>query len=406
MNARFHLLPALVALACSSSQGALTVVGEQGRPIPVTNISDTFVIPIVVDGVAGTAIVDTGSPIVVFDPSAFSGAGLPSGSGTVAKVGVGTLTVESPTVVGANLVTSPDPSIPIGGSLGCAILCSFAVSLNYRDATVTLGTAALPANVASAGTKVPFSLEGGGSFTVTDVPGNVDFPASRIAVSATVEGHVYAFVVDSGDSFVTLRESIFQGLVADGRGELSGLSTASVGGGSTSSVTRLRSFVVGGEEVDGLVASEDDAVEADLDAVSTEVGHEVDGIVGGSFLRQFYVTVDYPSSTLVLSKYTTGAPTFDSFDRVGMAVTPASSTEGATVSGVETGTNAASLGVSEGDVIVAIDGHALAELGATAIDALLSGPVGSTKSVQFGTASSSLVSMKTVSIGVDDLLPL
>ena len=77
-----------------------------------------------------------------------------------------------------------------------------------------------------------------------------------------------------------------------------------------------------------------------------------------------------------------------------------------TVAYVFSGTDAAAHGVMVGDVIVAIDGQPLAGLGSTAIDVLLSGPVGSTKSVQFGTTGAPTLSMRSVSIAVDDVLPL
>jgi hypothetical protein len=397
---------ALALLSCSSASGGLWISGQQGKPIPATNLVDTLVIPLAANGREGSAIVDTGSPILALDLSAFVEAGLPDGSGTLDTLTLGALTIGHPTVVGANLVTSPDPKIPVGGSLGCEILCSFSLSMNYRDSEVTLGVGAVPANVTVPAARVPFQLEGGGNVTVPGVPGNVVFPASRVSLSATLEGQAYSFVVDTGDSFVTVRESIFATLVADGRAEISGIATSTPGQSSTSSVTRLRSLSVGGESVAGLVASEDSVVEASLDAVAQEVGHPVDGLLGGSFLRQFYVTIDYASSTLTLQRYTVGGPTFDLFDRLGVLITTATATGPAVVSQVFSGTHAEQQGVAVGDQIVAVDGQPLAGLGTTASDELLSGAVGSSKSVQFGAAEARALSMKTVSILVDDILPL
>ncbi len=380
--------------------------GTEGRPIAVTNVVDTLLVPLSVNGVHGTAIVDTGSPVVALDPSVFVGAGLPDGQGTVDDLTVGSLTFTRPSVLGANLISSPDPTITVGGSLGCGVLCDFAVSLDYRAATVTLGTSTPPSDIADPGSSIPFTLGGGGTATITGVPGNVVFPPSRIEVDATIEGVAHAFMVDTGSSFVTLRKTVFAGLIADGRTEIRGIGTATVGQESSSAVTRLRSFSVGDEEIDGLVAASDPSIDDSLDSVGAEVGYEVDGLVGGSFLRQFYVTIDYPNSALRLRRYTTGGPTYDTFDRIGAAVAPAQGTTPATVAQVLTGTDAATQGMAVGDQIVAIDGKPLAALGSTAIDELLSGPVGSSKTVQFGVAKSALLSEKTVFIGVDDILPL
>jgi hypothetical protein len=286
--------------------------------------------------------------------------------------------------------------------MGCGILCMFSVSLNYRDLELTLGTAPVPANVTDPGTNIPFNLEGGLTGTIPGVPGIVTFPPSRVPVTATVEGQTYSLLVDSGSSFVVLRQAAFTALVADGRAQLSGVGTATQSAQSSSSVTRLRSVDVAGAEVDGLVGAQDTNVDATLDEVAAETGHPVDGLLGGSFLVHFYVTVDYPGGTLQLRPYTTGAPTYDIFDRVGIAIDPSSGT----VSEVFSGTDASKKGVAMGDTVVSIDGQTVSGLGLTALSALVSGPVGTTKSVQFGAAASPAVAMKALSIKVDDILPL
>jgi C-terminal processing protease CtpA/Prc len=152
--------------------------------------------------------------------------------------------------------------------------------------------------------------------------------------------------------------------------------------------------------------ADDPALDQTLDEVAAEIGEPIDGLVGGSFLRNFFVTVDYPNTTLRLQRYTKGAPTFDLFDRVGVGINPGTDGTSPSVAGVFAGTDAAKLGVANGDVIVAIDGHPLAKLGPSALNALLAGPLGSTKTVEFGIASSASLSMKTVTLGVDDILAL
>jgi hypothetical protein len=54
--------------------------------------------------------------------------------------------------------------------------------------------------------------------------------------------------------------------------------------------------------------------------------------------------------------------------------------------------------------MVAIDGAPLASLTLTQVEVMLGGAVGSTKSVQFGSAAT--LANQTVSIAVDELLPL
>jgi hypothetical protein len=391
---------ALATAACSSSAGPPGVSGTPGQPISVTMLSDTLIVGVTVNGVQGTAVVDTGSPIVALDPTGFAGAELPDGAGHV-QMTVGALSFADQYVVGAELLTSPDPTIPLGGSMGCGILCGFAVSFNYRDLELTLGAAPVPSGVTDPGTSVPFTLEGGLTGTIGGVPGIVTFPPSRVPVTATVEGKSYSLLVDSGSSFVVLRQAAFTALVADGRGQLSGIGTATQSAQSSSSVARLRSVIVGGAEVDGLVAAQDANIDATLDEVAIETGHAVDGLVGGSFLRNFYVTVDYPGGAVELRPYATGGPTYDIFDRIGLAISPVDGT----VSDVFAGTDASAKGVAVGDAIVAIDGKSVAGMGVIALSDLVSGVVGSVKSVEFG-AGGGGVAGKTVGIRVDDILPL
>jgi hypothetical protein len=366
---------------------------------------DILLIGVSVDGVDAMSVVDTGSPIVALDPGAFPGAAVPDGEGTVSLFGIGALVIHDAPVVGANLITSSDPTLPIGASLGASVLSSFAVALDYRGSTVTFDPVDAPEGT-GADLTVPFELEGGGSMSVDGVTGTVSFPASRIPVVVDVEGATYSLIVDTGSSLVVLREALFSRLTADGRGALGGIGTVAPGSTSTSSVTRARTFDVSGAAVDGLVVSADSALEPALDAVAAEIGRPVDGLVGGSFFRHFYVTIDYPHGRLHLQAYTSGAPTYDLFDRVGISLACASAGTPATVSHVFAGTDAATLGVAVGDVVLAVDQRDLAPLGQTAVDALLSGPVGTTKTIRFGAAASASLQDRSVTIAVQDVLPL
>jgi C-terminal processing protease CtpA/Prc len=123
-------------------------------------------------------------------------------------------------------------------------------------------------------------------------------------------------------------------------------------------------------------------------------------------LRDFYVTIGHPNQTLHVQRSTVGAPTFDDLDRVGLGTDASDGSGGVTVSVVVAGTDASAKGVEVGDVILSVDGVSLANIGATAADAIFAGPVGSTKMVQFGHAASATLSMQTIAIACDDVLPL
>jgi hypothetical protein len=377
-----------------------------GIPIPATLVQGDMVIDVTVDGVTGTVVVDTGSPIVGLDPEPFAGAGLPDGDGTVPTFAVGDVTFSNAPVIGADLLSGGDPTTPLDGTMGCTILCNFAIALDYRDQTFTLGTSTmLPGNIESPGQSVAFKLEGGGVGQLGGTSFETTLPKSRIPVTVTIEGTAYSFLLDTGSGDTVISQAILSTVTADGRATMSSEDEV-IGGTSSSTITRLRSVVVAGAEVDGILATADSTITADLPAISAEVGHEVDGLLGGSFLREFYVTVDYPGGMLHFQRYTVGGPTFDDLDSVGASVGASDGSGGVTVNGVFPGTDASAKGVSVGDVIVAVDGQSLASVGETAAQTALGGPVGSTKMIQFGQASSPALSMQTVAIAVDDLLPL
>jgi hypothetical protein len=399
----------LAGAACSSTGGSrsnLNYRGALGKPASAVVFSNVLLADVTVDGVTGQRIVvDTGSPVVVLAPAAFPGVALPAGYGPVGSLTFGGLTFDGPSVVAADLLMSPDPTVPIAGLLGCTIMCDFELSLNYRDGAVALGPGATPTNVDVPGQSVPFKLEGGGNAMLNNVPGTIPFPPSRIALTVTVEGSDHSFVMDSGASYVFLRSALYTQIVSDGRAQISGLSATSVSGMSSASVTRLRKISTGGAEVDGPPATMDTSLEPLLDGIAQEVGHPVDGLLGGTFLREFFDTVDYPNKTLHLQRYSSRSFIVDEFQRVGVSFGVAVAS-GYPVQAVLAGTDAAANGVAVGDVIVSVDGQQLAALGPTAASALLSGAVGSTKMVGFGKTQAAQLNNRVVAILVDELLPL
>jgi hypothetical protein len=382
-------------IACSSAGGGLDYTGTPGQPQSAVVFANLLLTDIRVDGVGGPhVIVDTGSPIVVLSPASFPGAGIPPGSGTVDSLAFGGLTFHHPTVAGGTIITNLDPTVPVAGVVGCTLLCEFAVSLNYRDALVTLGPTATPVGADIPGVATGFALQGG----------TTSIPPSRIAIAASIEGADHPFIVDSGSSFVWIRSSLFNQITSDGRAQLP-ISAASAMGATTSTVARLRSMAVAGAQVSDIVVSADASLDSPIDKVAREVGHPVDGLLGGTFLSEFFVTIDYPNRMLHLQRYTTTDHIVDQFKRVGVGLAVAAQGQGYPVVLVIPGTDAAQKGVAVGDSIVAIDGQALAPLGQAAASRLLSGPLGSAKMVEFGATQSAALSNQTVALRVDELLP-
>src|SRR5262249_60018476 len=106
-----------------------------------------------------------------------------------------------------------------------------------------------------------------------------------------------------------------------------------------------------------------------LDAIQMEMRQPVDGLLGGNFLREFMVTIEYPKGTLHLQRYTNAA-VVDEFKRVGIEVGPALATSSHryAVGVVYPNTDAAAKGLLPHDELLSIDGLALDGVDSVAAD--------------------------------------
>jgi hypothetical protein len=165
-------------------------------------------------------------------------------------------------------------------------------------------------------------------------------------------------------------------------------------------IMRLRSVVVQGIEVKDAVAAAGSKVDELIDNLVIEVGHPVDGLLGAPFLREFYVTIDYPNHTLDLYRYASEAHIHDEYRRVGLDVTGQLAPGGAsyTVRRVYKGSDAEKKGVVVGERLLSIDGAPLKQLDPVGVDLELLGDVGTSHTLEFND--------KTVDVLVEDLLPL
>jgi hypothetical protein len=141
----------------------------------------------------------------------------------------------------------------------------------------------------------PFDLLGGGHVIVSG-GANVNVPPTRIAVDVAIEGTVHPFVLDTGSSQVLLGGELFDAVVADGRAQ-GAASVLTITGTTTQPTTVLSSVALGdAEQTDvGSVRSP-----FSLESLSREVGHPVDGLLGGSYLSRFLVQIDYRRRVITL----------------------------------------------------------------------------------------------------------
>ena len=389
----------LFVAGCSSSSD------KKSTPLPTaaqmqgfTRATNVFLVPVEIAGTTGALGVDTGDPFVLLNPATY-----PSTPAT----GTETLTIASQNYANTSVITSsqsptsPDPEIALGGLLGCPILCNNLIALNYRDTILTIGSTPAIDGVLPE-IKLPFAFEGGGS-SVQINGATVPIPKSRIIVDVMIESISYRMMVDTGASEVTVDADTYSAITADGRAQLTSGGVETASGESSASYTRTNAMSLGGATATGVVVAHDTSFDQNLASLSTDAGETVHGSLGGSFLNHFYLTIDYPGTELHLAPYQDTSFVYDTAEIVGIELGAGLST-GYSIAGVVPGTDAARKGASPGDIIVAIDGTALASLTVTEADVLLGGKVGATKSIQFGAAQS--LANQTVSIAVDELLPL
>jgi hypothetical protein len=377
-------------------------LGRPGDRLPASTASNVFWVEADVDGQPGPqVIVDTGAPIALLHVEAFNGA-VPAGSGIVATMTLGGTTLWKVPTVGdhePHKDTLTATGQRDGGIVGFTVFGQFEMSFNYRDNQVVIGAAPPPDGVLEP-VVVPFSLEGGGAGPITEGGEVIRFPASRVILPALVEGRPVTLLLDTGASWVGLRSTLFNAIVQDGRAQLSVEATLAQGT-ATTNVARLRSVSVAGAVVQDPVAASAETVDELMNHLSAEVGHTIDGLLGAPYLREFYVTVDYPNRVLRLHRYADESHVLDDYRKVGVEVAGILSAGGNSfvVQKVYPGTDAEKQGIHKLDNILAIDGELLFTLDVSSVDRKLRGPVGASRKLD-------LAGPRTVNVLIDELLPL
>jgi hypothetical protein len=300
---RLAALGFVLLLACgggggdgtAANNGAAGMTGTSGGEVNANVIS----VPVSIEGADPQPFVlDTGSILTRVDPTRFPTLTFEPGLEQVTTLDVGTLHLANVEVVAASLCGAmmmcrgSEPA----GLLGGTALMDMRVTIDYRAELVTFGDFTPPTNVGPL-VATAFALEGGGNGTIDDMP--VTLPATRISLTVVVEGVTMQMVLDTGSSTMILRPDVYDTIVADGRPQAS-IDVATVLGVQSAPLTRLHTVTVA-----GATQGEVDAVRAPLDVESLEieVGHHVDGLLGGAYLSGYVTTIDYPERTLTLRPY-------------------------------------------------------------------------------------------------------
>jgi len=382
-------------------------MGMPGVPSPTRVGANLVFADVSIDGKTGGRLgIDTGAPIVLVDASKFAGLTFPASQQRVTgDVTVGSLTIDDVPIVQKSFGGGMDP-LNFAGLLGADVMRQFLVRIDYAHPESAFRLGMPPTEMATEGVETPgnsltFTLQGGGLGKL-DNGEVVAFVATRIPIDVLVDGVSHPFVLDTGASETTVRASLFDTITADGRAQLTGLPISTVAGSSTATVTRVRSLTAAGATVNNpVVMTIGDML---LDGLAMEVDHPVDGLLGGNYLRDFLVTVDYPLGSMRLQRYDT-PPVVDEFKRIGVELGAGSGSHRFVVGVVYSGTDAEGKQLKPGDELIAIDGQSLDGLDSLAADALLTGTVGTTRQVQLGATSAPELANTTIDVLVEDLIP-
>lgn len=294
VTAAFVMAGTLVAAGCGGG-----VEGTNDQSVPATISNSVVSVPVSIQGMMTMPfLIDTGAPITRLDPTRFAALGIAPGIGQVSTLDVGNVHLTDVTVVAASLCGTAMmcPSTGPAGLLGGALMEPFAVTIDYHRSAVTFGAFTAPAG-AAAPVVVPFTLEGGSSATVGDTQETV--PATRIAVEVDIEGMSLAMLVDTGSSTMVLAPALYDTIVADGRAQ-STTSLSTVAGPQSVSSTKLRSVTLSSATQANVAAVRSPL---DMSVLAREVGHPVDGLVGGAYLQSYLTTIDYPARQITLRPY-------------------------------------------------------------------------------------------------------
>jgi hypothetical protein len=397
---------ALLAVLAACGDGGLQWEGTFGAPVSADIALSTPVIDAVVDDtLTGRFLVDTGAPYTILDTDSFP---IEDGAHDIALDAFGVSFFDYD-VVAYDALPFPMGSTPLAGIIGGDLLRNFAFALDYQGARAWLfdeWDGAPPADVDLAGAAaMDIELRGGGNYIVPGTCdggcGLIDIPATRIVVSAMFEGEPVLALVDTGATAVVLSDTLVDALGDAGRPRLDGVTVGTATGPRTAYFTRIGSLELGGSvslgSVPSLVVPGWDL----FDAISSEVDADVQAIIGGSALRHFVTTIDYPSRELVLAEYADPSH-IDPREFVRPGFELVRSGERWVVSDVYDSSDAEAQGVRSGETVAELGGTPIGALEEAEVLQLLDGyavgglvPVGLQR----------VAGLETVDVMMEDLLP-
>ncbi len=346
-------------------------------------LGNLLVVSTELEGAQGPSmVVDTGSPIVSMAPALVTNPPVPEGFGTFDKLRALGRDFSQVDVLFEPVASAQIADVRIAGALGCPLFCTSVLSMDYRGATVAVDRAEPPESLRTPNW-IEFRVRGGGRVTFDGVLKEVPVPASRILLKGEFEDQPVTMMLDTGAGFTVVASALGARLLADGRGRVESGGPAAV----RTSVFRARSIELGFVAMSDTPAVTGSSFDPLFMQLSDEVSEPVDVLLGGGFLREFYVEVNYPEGRLYLYRYPDREHITDEGHTLGLDISPFMAGDPTIrIEEVYEGTSAAAQGLQVGDLIASIDGVLVAQMNPPQIAAALSGRPGEFRTLELGCA--------------------
>jgi Aspartyl protease/PDZ domain len=337
--------------------GALIVGGATSTTVPFRLLNNHIYVEATVNGKGPyTFIVDTGghtllSPHLIEEAglkpigkAVTSGAG--EGHGTTGfvhydEIALGGLRLRDQLGFATNIYDKAVEGIPVDGMVGFELIRRMVTTIDYGRHTVRFTMPDRFKPDRDPGASIPFVFYD----HLPNVAGHIgDLPA-RFDIDTGSRSEL-----DVTSPFVAahrLRDHFSKGALA--------VSGWGVGGPARSYVVRMPSLAIGS------VTIRDDVVGLSEAHGGSLSDPNYDGNVGSALLKQFVVTFDYGHQMMYLKRIQPVPPDVGTFDRSGLWINAHG--QGYEVMDVAPGSAAAQAGLRNGDLIIAVDGHAVTDSG-------------------------------------------
>jgi len=229
--------------------------------------------------------------------------------------------------------------VPMPGMVGYEVFRRFVTRIDYGAATLTLIDPA-KFNPTDAGTPVKFTFND----HIPEVMGTIEGLAAKLDIDTGARSELT--ITKPFAEANALRASHPKGVDAvDGWG---------TGGPSTGYVTRIRNMTIGDVNIGPVVGRLADQSKGAF------AGADYSANVGGGILKRFIVTFDYGHQVMYLKPLPLPVADSGSFDRAGLWLNRSGT--GLSIASITKGAPADQAGLMEGDLVVAVDGRAAAEI--------------------------------------------